>query len=164
RISWQIERKRQQLLGTRQRLRHPGEKIREHMQALDRLELRLQRGMLRLVQQRRTHLAQTTQRLARLTPTRRIEQSRQRLDQIEQLLPRLIQQHIERNRLRLAQQSGMLHSVSPLATLERGYSILLNPAGQAVSSAEQVTPGDRLDARLHKGRLTCTVESIETGE
>ncbi|WP_188746435.1 exodeoxyribonuclease VII large subunit [Marinobacterium zhoushanense] len=164
RIGWQLERKRHQLLAARQRLRHPGERVREHMQALDRLEIRLQRAALRLLEQRRSRLTDLNARLQRVTPARLLDQYRHQLQQLQLLLPRLMQRHLERNRLRLAQQSGKLQSVSPLATLERGYSILLNPAGQAVSSAEQVSPGERLKARLHKGRLTCTVDSIEPGE
>jgi len=164
RIGWQLERKRHQLLAARQRLRHPGERVREHAQALDRLEIRLQRATLRLLEQRRNRLTQMTARLQRVTPERRIAQNREQIRQLQLLLPRLIQRHLERNRLRLAQQSGKLQSVSPLATLERGYSILLNPAGQAVSSAAQVSPGERLEARLHKGRLLCIVDSIEPGE
>ncbi|MBV1787011.1 exodeoxyribonuclease VII large subunit [Marinobacterium sp. D7] len=164
RIGWQLERKRHQLQGARQRLRHPGERVREHMQALDRLELRLQRATQRLLEQRRNRLTELNARLQRVTPARRLEQYRHQLQQLQPLLSRLMQRHLERNRLRLAQQSGKLQSVSPLATLERGYSILLNPAGQAVSSAEQVSPGERLEARLHRGRLTCTVDSIEPGE
>lgn len=164
RIGWLVDRKRHQLLATRQRLRHPGERVREHMQSLDRLEIRLQRATLRLLEQKQQRLTQLGTRIRRVTPERRLTQHRQRVEQIEQLLPRLIQRTLERQRLRLAQQSGKLQSVSPLATLERGYSILLNPEGQAVSSAEQVSPGERLEARLHKGRLTCTVDSVEPGQ
>ncbi|WP_207894975.1 exodeoxyribonuclease VII large subunit [Marinobacterium mangrovicola] len=161
RMSWQLEKKRQQLNSARQRLRHPGDKVREHMQALDRLELRLTRATARHIQLQRSRVEQLQRRLQRVTPINRINQHRERLTQIEQLMPRLMQGHIERNRLRLAQQSGKLQSVSPLATLERGYSILLDNKGQAVSDSTQVNPGDKLEARLHQGRLQCTVDSTE---
>ncbi|WP_200826816.1 exodeoxyribonuclease VII large subunit [Marinobacterium lutimaris] len=161
RMSWQLDKKRQQLNSARQRLRHPGDKVREHMQAVDRLELRLARATNRHIQLQRSRLEQLQRRLQRVTPINRINQHRERLTQIEQLMPRLMQAHLERSRLRLAQQSGKLQSVSPLATLERGYSILLDSKGQAVSDSTRVNPGDKLEARLHQGRLQCTVDSID---
>ena len=100
-------------------------------------------------------------RLQQVTPLHRINHHRERLTQIELLMPRLMQRHLERSRLRLAQQSGKLQSVSPLATLERGYSILLDRNGQAVSDSARVKVGDTLEARLHKGRLQCTVDRID---
>jgi exodeoxyribonuclease VII large subunit len=164
RMHWQLEHKRNRVQSARARLRHPGERLREHIQRVDRLELRLNQAAARYLEQRRLRLEQLTQRLRRVTPLLQIRARRERLRQIDALLPRLMQRHLERNRLRLAEQSGRLHSVSPLATLERGYAILLNPNGEAVSSAQQVSVGEQLEARLHQGRLTCTVDRIDTGD
>ncbi|WP_432696366.1 exodeoxyribonuclease VII large subunit [Marinobacterium sp. YM272] len=161
RMRWQLEKKRQQVNAARQRLRHPGDKVREHMQALDRLELRLTRATTRHIQLQRARIDQLQRRLQRVTPLNRIAQHRERLSQIDQLMPRLMQQHLERSRLRLAQQSGKLHSVSPLATLERGYSILLDSTGQAVTDSARVQVGDAVEARLHRGRLQCTIDRID---
>ena len=164
RMQGQLERKRSQLQAARSRLRHPGERLREHMQRVDRLELRLHQASRRYLEQRRLRLEHLQQRFARVTPLLQIRARQEQLAQIGALLPRLMERHLERNRLRLAEQSGRLHSVSPLATLERGYAIMLNAQGQAVSAAEQVRVGEQLEARLHKGRLSCTVDQIETGE
>ncbi|MNV74336.1 Exodeoxyribonuclease 7 large subunit [compost metagenome] len=48
--------------------------------------------------------------------------------------------------------------VSPLATLARGYSILLDERGQAIRSAAQTRNGQRLTARLNEGELQVRVE------
>ncbi|MNF13166.1 exodeoxyribonuclease VII large subunit [compost metagenome] len=48
--------------------------------------------------------------------------------------------------------------VSPLATLGRGYSILLDGRGRAVRRAADTAPGQRLSARLHEGELKLRVE------
>jgi exodeoxyribonuclease VII large subunit len=48
--------------------------------------------------------------------------------------------------------------VSPLATLGRGYSILLDERGQAIRQAEQTRPGQRLKAKLGAGELQLRVE------
>ena len=69
-----------------------------------------------------------------------------------------MQARLERGRTRLAHVGQPLDSVSPLATLQRGYAILTTESGEVVRSAEQVTPGDTLRARLAEGRLRLTVE------
>ncbi|MNO92556.1 exodeoxyribonuclease VII large subunit [compost metagenome] len=51
-----------------------------------------------------------------------------------------------------------LHVVSPLATLGRGYSILLDERGQAIRSAAQTHTGQRLKAKLGEGELHVRVE------
>ena len=58
---------------------------------------------------------------------------------------------------RLAGAIQTLQIVSPLATLGRGYSILLDERGQAVRAASQVQPGQKLHARLAEGELEVRV-------
>ncbi|MNV66136.1 Exodeoxyribonuclease 7 large subunit [compost metagenome] len=51
-----------------------------------------------------------------------------------------------------------LQAVSPLATLGRGYSILLDERGRAVRRAADTHSGQRLKARLAEGELEVRVE------
>ena len=60
------------------------------------------------------------------------------------------------NRLHaLAQRLGAL---SPLATLKRGYSISWKTDGEVLTTAEQVSVGDRIEVQLAQGHLACRVE------
>jgi exodeoxyribonuclease VII large subunit len=60
---------------------------------------------------------------------------------------------------RLQQLMQNLHTLSPLATLERGYAIVQHPdTGTVVTDAGKVKPGERVRARLARGRLDCVVE------
>jgi exodeoxyribonuclease VII large subunit len=60
---------------------------------------------------------------------------------------------------RLRQLMQSLHTLSPLATLERGYAIVQRPdTGAVVTDAGKVRPGERVRARLARGRLDCLVE------
>lgn len=161
-MQWQLDLKRQRLQSSRARLRHPGERLREHMQRVDRLELSLQQATNRYLQQRRQRLDQLQERLQRATPLQLIRSRREQLQRVQGLLPRLMEGHLARQRLRLAQRSGRLQAVSPLATLERGYAIMLNAQGEAITRADQAHPGESLEARLHQGRLYCRVERSET--
>ena len=65
---------------------------------------------------------------------------------------------LKQRRLRLENQMHTLHAVSPLATLGRGYSILLDERDQAIHRAAQTQPGQRLRAKLNEGELQLRVE------
>ncbi|HOV79843.1 MAG TPA: exodeoxyribonuclease VII large subunit [Bacillota bacterium] len=66
---------------------------------------------------------------------------------------------VQRERGRLSVLAGCLQSLSPLATLARGYSICTTEdGGSVVTDAASVRSGDRLNLRLHRGRLECIVE------
>jgi exodeoxyribonuclease VII large subunit len=69
-----------------------------------------------------------------------------------------MRERLRAERLRLQAQAQALNIVSPLATLGRGYSILLDDRGHAIRHAEQATPGQRLTARLGQGKLSVRVE------
>ena len=66
---------------------------------------------------------------------------------------------MQQRRQRLENLAQTLNLVSPLATLGRGYSILIDHHGRAVRSRAQVKPGQRLEARLADGRLALRVEN-----
>jgi exodeoxyribonuclease VII large subunit len=52
--------------------------------------------------------------------------------------------------------------MSPQATLERGYSILLDGDGTAVRSVDQVASGDDLSAQLADGQLLVEVLELRS--
>ena len=60
----------------------------------------------------------------------------------------------------LKKLSHGLDTVSPLATLERGYAIVTNEKHEVVRDSRATRPGERLQARLAKGRLNCVVEDV----
>jgi exodeoxyribonuclease VII large subunit len=67
---------------------------------------------------------------------------------------------LARSRTELAMRA--LHAVSPLATLDRGYAIVTRlPGGELLRSADEVTRGERIEARLAVGRIRARVEETE---
>ena len=50
-----------------------------------------------------------------------------------------------------------VRAMSPKATLTRGYSILVGPDGETVTSVAQVAPGDRITSHLADGTLEADV-------
>jgi exodeoxyribonuclease VII large subunit len=158
RIQDRLMRERLRLEGISRRLRHPGERLRQQAQRLDDLDMRLRRAFEQHTQKRAARLAHLQARLTAQHPGRTLALLRQRLDSLSQRLPRAIRETLKTRRLQLQSQMQTLHVVSPLATLSRGYSILLDERGHAIRSAEQTHNGQRLKARLGEGELQVRVE------
>ncbi|GLK89100.1 exodeoxyribonuclease 7 large subunit [Pseudomonas turukhanskensis] len=153
-----IERERLRLDGISRRLRHPGERLRQQAQRLDDLDMRLRRAFERNLQQRQDRVARLDMRLAAQHPGRALALLRQRLEGLSERLPRAMREALKDRRQQLQSQAQTLNAISPLATLGRGYSILLDDKGQAIRNAAQTKPGQRLKARLGEGELEVRVE------
>jgi exodeoxyribonuclease VII large subunit len=153
-----IERERLRLDGISRRLRHPGERLRQQAQRLDDLDMRLRRAFERNLQQRQDRVARLDMRLAAQHPGRALALLRQRLDGLSERLPRAMREALKDRRQQLHTQAQTLNAISPLATLGRGYRILLDDKGQAIRNAAQTKPGQRLKARLGEGELEVRVE------
>jgi exodeoxyribonuclease VII large subunit len=153
-----LARERLRLEGVSRRLRHPGERLRQQTQRLDDLDMRLRRAFNQQLANQRERLARLDARLAAQHPGRNLALLRQRLDGLATRLPRAMQGQLRSQRQQLGALAAQLQIVSPLATLGRGYSILLDERGHAVRSAAQTQPGQRLKARLSEGELDVRVE------
>ncbi|AMO56041.1 exodeoxyribonuclease VII large subunit [Endozoicomonas montiporae] len=141
------------------RLRHPGERLREHHQRLNDLEIRLHQGMRISLQQQSGQAQQLQNRLFQQSPDRLLEQIRHRTEQASENLQHLVQQKLERRNHQLQQLSGHLNAVSPLATLSRGYSIVQKDEG-IITTADSLKPGDQITARFSSGSAACTVDTL----
>ncbi|MEJ5043235.1 exodeoxyribonuclease VII large subunit [Pseudomonas sp. B21-036] len=158
RIQNRLAHDRLRLDSLARRLRHPGERLRQQAQRLDDLDMRLRRAFEQRLNQRRERLARLDTRLAAQHPGRALALLKQHLDNLAERLPRAMRQTLATRRQHLQVQVQTLQVVSPLATLSRGYSILLDERGQAIRSAAQTRNGQRLTARLGEGELQVRVE------
>jgi len=158
RIQDRLTRERLRLEGTARRLRHPGERLRQQAQRLDDLDMRLRRAFERQLQVRQERIGRLQTRLQAQHPGRALALLRQKLDSLAARLPHATRAILRERRQRLDGLAQSLHIVSPLATLGRGYSILLDERGQAIRRAAQAQPGQRLTAKLGEGQLEVRVE------
>jgi exodeoxyribonuclease VII large subunit len=146
------------------------------MQAIDRLSLRLlhprqrlaaSRQQLALLSQhlgaygrqslgrRQQTLAQLQLRFARLSPD--TQRAHQQLEQLSHRLQHASQSQLIRQRNRLTHCASTLTALSPTATLERGYSIVRNAAGQILHSAQDLAAGDEVDLQFASGSARATI-------
>ena len=102
-----------------------------------------------------------------LSPTRRkdaINQLSQRIDDIETGCRNAVERRLNDTERDLHTLAQRLNTLSPLATLQRGYSISRKTDGAVLTSAEQVSIGDRVEIQLADGHLTCRVEERPSDE
>jgi exodeoxyribonuclease VII large subunit len=160
--AWRRQRgqRREALEWARRRLSqlHPALLIEEQFQRLDELEGRLgaaMRGQLRL----KSHgLAARRAELVSLSPQLLLGGLGQRLAVSGARLRAALAARIEMAHSRYLATARALHAVSPLATLERGYAIVLRAADdQIVTSAVQAPPGTELRLQLSRGGLRARV-------
>ncbi len=156
-----LTRKRIQLQHLRQRLRHPRERLQQHNQRLDDLNLRLQRAIHAQLQRRNQHHNHLQARLAVQHPQEALSAHQQQLKSLQLRLARATEFNVKQSKQRLYALLQTLHVVSPLATLDRGYSILMTEDEQhIIRSVDAVQPTQTVQARLADGYLTLQVQAI----
>jgi exodeoxyribonuclease VII large subunit len=165
-----------------QRLRDPRQVLRHTRRRLKTFDLRAQARMRALLRDDRTRLAQLSAQLQRCDPRLQLAARRQRLSQLQSSLwaigralplehkQQLSQLHHELwalgralphpRKQQLARFAGQLLALSPLASLARGYAIVLHePSGRALLRASDAQAGDGLQIKLHEGTLRARVET-----
>jgi exodeoxyribonuclease VII large subunit len=136
---------------------HPGARLHQHAQRLDELDQRLERAVRRKLERTRVRVANAEALLARSSPARRLTTLRLRLDAAARQLPACMQRTLHRGRERFERTARTLHAVSPLATLDRGYAIVLDATGHVVSDVANVASGASIEARVARGTIRATV-------
>lgn len=155
---------RRKSLQARLERQHPERRLQQLQQRRDELGLRLERAQRLRLQRAGERLDRTGARLRTHSPLVGVQRLSDRLQGIHRRLDRAIGQGLRTRDARLAAAVRALDAVSPLATLGRGYALVLRQAdGRAITDAGLVASGDPLDIRLARGRLEATVTGVQKG-
>jgi exodeoxyribonuclease VII large subunit len=74
-----------------------------------------------------------------------------------------MQRRLQHARERFERTARTLHAVSPLATLDRGYAIVLDATGHVVTDPAAVAAGTEIEARVARGSIRATVTRLQAG-
>ncbi|MGK0444878.1 MAG: exodeoxyribonuclease VII large subunit [Bermanella sp.] len=148
------------LLQLVKRLRHPKDKLQEHMQRLDMADMRLKNALLRRLQNHKDRLQRCQQILSGFKPDKQLALMQQTNDQLKKRLVKAMQGHLVHLQQSLSREVEVLNAVSPLSTLSRGYAINTTEQGDVIHNAKQVNVGDTVRAQLHQGKLSLTVKEL----
>ncbi len=139
--------------------------LEDRAQTLDYIVQRMTAGIRQQIASNSQDVALLRNALVQQSPAVRVERSIGRLRNIRQRLTTTGRQAISgvEHRLQLAMRA--LHSVSPLATLERGYAVVMDTdSGKALTDASTVRTGSNIRARLSSGELLATVTEISVDD
>jgi exodeoxyribonuclease VII large subunit len=140
------------ILGT------PGKAVESYFFRIDELSNRLHRMASWILERGREKSLHLSRALALQSPKERICRQRVMILEASRRLEQALDHTIGIQRERFNGVMGRLASLSPLAILQRGYSITRKiPNLEVVRDADQVTPGDRVEVRIHRGALLCEV-------
>jgi exodeoxyribonuclease VII large subunit len=148
------------LLWVQRRLErvHPGMRLRQHAQRLDELEQRMVRALKQVASERRVLWHELTGRLRQASPALRLAAWRGQLAGLEIQIQSQVRSRLARLSGALATAARTLNAVSPLATLDRGYAIVVDGQGRVAMEANQLMKGERIEARLARGTVSAIVE------
>jgi exodeoxyribonuclease VII large subunit len=132
--------------------------------AQQRLELashRLSSGVTQYTNQSRNQLRHLERKL--VPPTEYIALKRHDVRSKHSRLQQATDQRIKYTRTALAHLTAQLDTLSPLATLSRGYGIVLKgdtPGDRSIGSVGDVAERSSVEIRLKDGKLNATVTQI----
>ena len=144
-------------LLARLQTQRPQARLARDRERLLHLQHRLGAVLREQSQLRQTRLERLYARLLAQHPRTQLSLLARRLAEQDQRLRRAITYTLERQQTALRHAGHALHAISPLATLERGYAILFDEAGQVVRSVAAVSEGDTVNARMSDGELNLRV-------
>jgi exodeoxyribonuclease VII large subunit len=148
-------------LSARAALVSPTAKLAQQAQRLDELEQRLSRSMGRLLAERRFVLGERRSALWQASPIARVQGAAARHKLLFARLRTAALDSLRRSRERLAPIERTLNAVSPLATLQRGYAIVVAADGRILRNAADAAPGSLIEARLAQGSVHAKVEKSQ---
>lgn len=129
---------------------------------LDRQQQRLDHASQRLgrpsgqLGRNQLQLARSAQRL-RHAMQLRLQRQQHTQQQLARQIPQGLQRGLEAQQRRLERAALRLELLDPRHALQRGYALLTDAQGQAVTRVAQARPGDALRASLSDGDIDLTV-------
>lgn len=132
----------------------------QERQRLEGLTLRLRQAMEVQLDRDRKELRRLEQSRVLRNPVAVVDDQRMHLDGVQRRLAMALERTLRRGRVELAGLAGRVDAMSPLKVLSRGYAIA-KAEDRAVTTVEQVQPGQAMDVLVADGVYHCRVEEKE---
>lgn len=136
----------------------------ELREALGAMNIRSGQAMGKKLSQLRMRADDLASRRVLSAPTAYVDQKRMELDSRANALSHRYERLISAKKHDYVRLAASLDALSPLKVLSRGYSVVTDTDGKALSDANDAKIGDRLKVSLSKGSLVCGVEEVITEE
>jgi exodeoxyribonuclease VII large subunit len=94
-------------------------------------------------------------------PRTGLDERKAEIDGLRDRTRRTFRNRLDRGEDDLVHQVARIRALSPLATLRRGYAVLSDAQGQALSSVTMLEPGQDLHIRVADGRIGATTTTVD---
>ena len=135
--------------------------VAEEAQRVLQMRERGRRATTGLLERELHQLAALRSRPALADPRTGLEERLLEIDGYRGRARRTFRHRIDRGEDDLVHQLARIRALSPLATLRRGYAVLSDAEGQALSSVATLEPGQDLHIRVADGRIGATTTSVD---
>ncbi len=135
--------------------------ISRRAQRLDELAYRLASAYQRQLRESHRRLDIASARVLYFDFRRSLAMTRSQLEAGCDAVARAMRGRISAHHSRVNQLFAKLDALSPVKILDRGYALVFDSHGALVKDASQVSPGDRISARVAKGTIGAQVTSTE---
>ncbi|MCP5364788.1 MAG: exodeoxyribonuclease VII large subunit [Hyphomicrobiales bacterium] len=151
-----IVERRTRLTAAERGLPQPVRLLEHARQRLDDWSERLRNSLLIGLDVQRRRLTQAAGQL--LSPRSRIERDRERLANEARVLDRAMKELMRERVRRLDHLGALLESASFTRVLDRGFALVLDRAGTALTSVSDLKPGRPVRLRLRDGETGATID------
>lgn len=124
----------------------------------------LKMGCLSFIKNTRNNIENYSENRIQKYLTYKMNEDRQTIDNLFNQLYGTINNVIESSKKDMDALGNNLNNLSPLATISRGYGIVLNSNKETIANIENVNIGEEIDIMLKNGIINCMVDRIEEGE
>ena len=137
--------------------------VADELTQLTRLRRQLDQSMMSRISAEQDRLTALRSRPVLADPTASFTVHAEQIQALADRSRRAIRTHVEHEMSAVGHHLARVRAMSPRATLERGYAILVNAKGHAVTSVQNVSVGDELTARMLDGEAVASVTAIMPG-
>lgn len=131
--------------------REPRQRLLQLQQQLDLARERLDGNLGDRVTAAKHRVHQLHAALRQHRPDQILQLRKRELASLLERLVKTTSSHMDAASQRTRELEGMLRVLAPQATLERGFSITQNEAGEVICSKAQIAPGQRITTRVKDG-------------
>ncbi len=164
-VSRRIDTLAQRLDRAHERLRASDRMLAPWRERVVRIQTRLEHTLIMLPMQRRNALQQIEQRFARCTSSAfMLSTPRLKFDHANRALQNAIATSLSRHNTTLNELARSIELLNPQNVLDRGYAVVFDAAGRAITNASAVSAGDAITARVKSGDIFANVVAAKPAE
>jgi exodeoxyribonuclease VII large subunit len=135
--------------------------VAEEAQRVLQMRERGRRTIRGLVERELHQLAALRSRPALADPRSGLEERLAEMEGYRERSRRTFRHRLDRDEDDLVHQVARIRALSPLATLRRGYAVLSDAEGRALSSVATLEPGQDIHIRVADGRIGATATTVD---